>query len=212
MVARVIGLYLAAVFCLLLATPTQSAAKGTSELVSFSKDRMQNAQNKLALDENVLKGKQQSEWTDKEIESYLFHALFSIYHAMNAYMFANRRIPSSWESLRDLGDLTPWPGNPLNNWEPIKWSVAPAEFKPGDLVLQICPPDYYSGLKNPVPLSFELSINGPTEDYSPIDPFWYVPAEWAVIPKGTAFIAGATTRSPKKTLELREKREKAEKE
>lgn len=161
--------------------------------------------------EKVLKGKPQAEWTQKEQEDYLFNALYAIYYATNAYVCDYGRHPGSREDLASYAGFDPWPGNPYQEWEPLEWVDYPApEFVPGGLIRQLCPPDQWSVPESPRPKTYVLSVNGPTEDYSPLDPSALkVFFEGSTIPTGTAFITGAGWDSAKKTLERREKSRKA---
>lgn len=161
--------------------------------------------------EDVLKGKPRAEWTQKEQEDYLFNALYAIYFATNAYVCEYGRHPGSREDLASFAGLDPWPGNPYDNWEPLEWEDYPAgEFVPGGLIRQLCPPALWSDPWDPRPKTYVLSINGPAEDYSPMDPTALkVFFEGSTIPSGTAFIAGAGWDSAAKTLERREKSRKA---
>ena len=136
--------------------------------------------------EDVLKAKDESEWTQDEIEAYLFNALYAIYNAENIYVHRHRQHSFDGEVLRNTGILSTWPGNPFNNWEPITWGPAYTEFVPGGIVILLCPPDWYSGLDVERPLTYCISINGPSDDYVPIQSLTSI-FDWAAIPMGTAF-------------------------
>ena len=208
----VIGILVSAVICVLAGAPALCYARGLDDLASSALNHMRNFQRDMASAEAVLKAKSPEAWTPKELEDYLFNALFTIYNAAQSYDLTNRHAPTSCEELRNSGLLTPWPGNPLNNWEPIKWDSANAEFSPGDLVMQICGPEFYSFPKHPTPMSFEISINGTTKEYNPINPITYVPPTWAVVPPGTAFMAGFYVEPASKTTKKREAEKKAKQE
>lgn len=140
--------------------------------------------------EAVLTGKDPSEWTPEEIDKYLFCSLYVIYDGVIIYSDTNKTLPTDSEVLRNAGILSSWPGNPFNNWEPINWENS--EFSPGDCVLQECPPELYSGLWNPQPMSFVLSINGPSEDYMSLQPVQAL-TDWSLVPVGTAYIVMSET-------------------
>jgi hypothetical protein len=147
-------------------------------------------QHDLASAEEVLRGKDAGDWTQEEIEAYLFNALYSIYCANNIFMQDYWRHPADGEELAP--HLSPWPGNPFREWEPIAWQEG-AEFSPGDIIVQLCPPEHYSLVpdETEVPMTYVMSINGPTEDYvplgaeceQPLEPIW----EWAIVPPGTTY-------------------------
>jgi hypothetical protein len=211
------GIGLAAILtvALILGVPVLAQARPARDIASSFENTMRNHQRDMQDAEKVLRDKPQADWTPQELETYLFNALFAVYNANCAYVIMNRRVPESWETLRDLGALKPWPGNPLNNWEPIKWEVAPDKFSPGEIVLQICPPELYSGVDNPTPMTFVISINGPTHDYEPVSAIWYKPYKWATTPPGSVTIAGFYTQpatiTRAKRAEARKAREETEK-
>ncbi len=179
-----------AVMGLLAGSPFTSHAVTRSTIAETFKKQMRNFQRDMTDAEVVLKAKAPGEWSKQELEKYLFNSFFAIYNATAAYTFEYRGVPSSWETLRDLGPLQPWPGNPLDNWDPMKWVTETSDFSPGNMVLQVCPPELYSFPENPAPMTFVLSIFGPTENYEPVNPVVYHAPKWGVYPAGTAFMAG----------------------
>lgn len=139
--------------------------------------------------EEVLRSKDQQEWSSQELENYLQMAMFVVYSDVLLYVDTHKQTPQSSRVLREQGFSEVWPGNPLNNWEPISWEGD--GFIPGNLVLQECPPELYSGLWNPRPMSFIMSINGTSESYEPLNEILYGMPDWAELPAGTAFAVGA---------------------
>lgn len=176
-------------------------------------DWMGSYQSELISAGQVLASKSQSDWTQEEVESYLFNALFAIYNANNIYIERNRQHPYDAEMLRESRILTPWPENPLNAWEPISWSAGAGDFVPGDIVLQLCPVEWYSGFDRLIPLTYVLTINGPSATYTPIqDPNSY-PIEpiydWDTVPPGTAFMTTSYYEPASKTRPKLEQARKA---
>lgn len=149
----------------------------------------------LAAAEDVLLAKEPSEWTQDEIEEYLFNALHLVYNANNIYILEHRQHPYDYNVLMSM--TSKWPGNPFNDWEPIRILHYPGEagiFSPGDIILQLCPPEYYSGYPRAVPKTYVMTINGPTENHitqHQAGRFVMTMWDWDVIPAGTAFIAGS---------------------
>jgi hypothetical protein len=180
-----------AVVVSLLAWCLPAAAQQSGREAMFQ-DWMSGFQQDLLTAQQTLAGKAQSEWTQEEIEAYLFNALFAIYNADNLYVERNRQHPSDAQVLQDSGILSPWPGNPFNDWQPISWSSGSGEFSPGDIVLQLCPPEWYSGYDRLIPLTFVMSINGPAESYTPLQSADTFPIEpiydWDIVPPGTVFM------------------------
>jgi hypothetical protein len=179
--------------------PGQPSSRG--KIAEPFKQDMRKYQSAMQSAAAVLKAKTQVEWTAEELEAYLSNAFWAIYNAACSYTIEQRRVPESWETLRDQGPLSPWPGNPLSNWEPMQWEAGAAQLSPGNLVLQVCPPELYCFPEDPRPMSFEMSIYGPAKDYRPLHPFPYKPAKWATIPEGTAFMGGFGVKITPKTAE-----------
>lgn len=200
-----IMLYVIAIFVIVF--PVMANSAPVAQVKQYHNQEMIGFQSGLASAAAVLEGKQENTWTKLEIEDYLFNALYAIYQANIVFTHENGRLPNSAEELRDSGVLSPWPGNPFNKWEPITWRTSTEKFMPGDLVIQICPSSWYSGVNNPRPISNVLSINGPTSDFEPTDTNALVPYfEWATIPQGTAFIVGFYREPAWKVLEKQRKK------
>lgn len=148
----------------------------------------------------VLKSKHQAEWADTEQQEYLANALWSVYSAVFAYSLLHGELPSDLHSVVDEGLLSVWPDNPYDNWEPMQVNVSSTSFSAGNFSLQLCPASAYSysGHGTEVPLSFELGIFGPSEEFA-LD---YGHAEayeknsgWATVPSGTLYMIGGWTES-----------------
>lgn len=146
--------------------------------------------------EDVLKSKPKEEWTDLEQQHYLSNAAWAVYSAIFTYSLLNDEIPEDLRRIADEGHLAVWPRNPYNDWKPMEVNVKGLSFSPGDLTLQLCPPSEYSFIDGgrEVPLSFELGVFGPTENYART----YGHAEpnpenrsWANTPQGTLYLIGA---------------------
>ncbi|MCB1216087.1 hypothetical protein KDL44_01760 [bacterium] len=188
---------------LLLGVTLAMASPGRKMQVEQSLSRLEGD---LQSAETVLTAKDSSEWTDEEVETYLFNAMFVIYDGIIIFLDTYDTLPGSSEALRNSGIVNDWPANPFNNWEPIKWENT--EFVAGDCVVQVCPPDMYSGLWNPRPMTFAISINGPSADYQPLaTPESLYP--WAPLPAGAVFQTAAMTEPASKTLKKHEEHEAA---
>ena len=66
----------------------------------WENDRIDECQELLLTALDVLQSKDPEDWTDEEIDDYLFSALFSVYYAVNLYIVENRDLPVSSSSLR----------------------------------------------------------------------------------------------------------------
>lgn len=155
----------------------------------------------------VLTSKDNANWSDAEVETYLSRALYAVYYANCIYIDENKQLPYDSEALRSSGILSDWPGNPFDTWEPMTWTEGGTEFKPGGLVLQPCPPNLYSGILKPVARTHVLSIFGPSSDYQPISPVDKL-FDWAIVPPGTAFLTGAKFQTTEETIKRREAQKK----
>ena len=184
----VFGLAVAVIGCLVV----QPTTAQESDLRAMHEDWMRDFQTDLALAGDVLRGKDSAEWTQEDIEAYLFNALHAIYNANNIYIDEHKQHPYDGKVLRNTGILSIWPGNPFNDWQPITWEAGYTGFVPGDVVVQLCPPDWYSGYVREIPLTYAMTINGPSEDYLPLGSESPYPIEsifdWDSVPRGTAYM------------------------
>jgi hypothetical protein len=185
---------------------------GGEGFVQYLKSEAGDYQRRFIEAADVLKSKPQNEWTQKEIEAYLFDVVHAMNFATMAFVMDNRRHPRDCDELKETGCLSQWPDNPLNDWQPVSWSEPGAALIPGNLVKQLCPPSEYSFPKNPTAITYVLTINGPEEDYCPIEPIYYTPPAWAHIPPGTAFAAAFGIESIAKTLKKQEAKKKRQEE
>jgi hypothetical protein len=156
--------------------------------------------------EDVLRHKPKAEWTKEEVEVYLFNAMYAVDYATIVYIDRNKQHPLDEQVLKDSGLLSHWPANPLRDWEPIRILSKSDEFSAGDIVKQLCGPELYSGLTNPVPLTYMITINGPSKDYDPSQPVKSL-FTWATVPSGSVFVGGSkymTSAEKRKKLAERE--------
>jgi hypothetical protein len=183
---------------------------------------MEDALADAATQREVLEAKDPASWTAEDFEPYLRAATSAIGMAVSIYDLRHKALPASVDELREAKIIEDWPGNPFDGWQPPAWmadgallpEVSPSNpfdgwqpmaweegsmnFKPGGLVFQVCPPEYYSGISNPRPRSFVLSTFGPTPDYVPLRKL--PPLEWAVLPPGTATLSAHRAQTTAETL------------
>jgi hypothetical protein len=103
--------------------------------------------------------------SDLEQEAYCRALGWALYYAFNGYAADNPRLPSSIEDLVSAGWLTCIPTN-ITNDEPVVMLTPSAGISPGNVVLELAPPAFYSligAVDNYqfVPLSFQLGVYGP---------------------------------------------------
>lgn len=140
-----------------------------------------------------LKSMPQEEWPDAAVETYLADSLWVVYYGILYYSAENNRLPDDVNSLAGTRFVPEWPNNPFNEWEPLTVSTSES-FSAGNLALQICPPAFYSRINNPRPLSFELSIFGPFEEFSQNGNAETLDENtWAHVPNGALYQLGAFT-------------------
>ena len=198
---------LAFLVSILLVLPYLALADINENLIQDRMDKTRNAGFKVAKYQRVLESKPAAQWEDTEIEHYLWSALWYVLYANHVYDLEIGETAPDLHSLVDLGYMRFWPGNPLNDWEPIEVLAVHDEFSPGALVYQICPVDFYSGLEDPRPQSYELGIYGPTPEFgSRFDAETLELNTWAVLPSGILYNAGAHTESTRTTIAKIEKR------
>ncbi|MCB1217499.1 hypothetical protein KDL44_08900 [bacterium] len=169
------------------------------EMMQRYEEELQKSEEKLLAAEAVLKSKPAEEWTVEEQEHYLRYAMFTIYGGFLIYKDIHRQLPQGSSVLMKMDIIEHWPGNPYNNWEPVRWEGE--GFTAGNLVVQECPPELYSGLWNPKPMSFIMSINGPSVDYIPQQEITYGLDYWAMRPAGSVWMVGAYTSPHSRSFE-----------
>ena len=159
----------------------------------------------------VLEGKAQSEWTALELQTYLNESLWTVYCGAIAHKFDQDVLPFTMSQLTIGEYMAGWPANPLNDWEPIEILDIADGFSPGDLVLQVAPPEAWSIggrlVHTERPMSFELGIYGPdlqSTQFSSAHPDEL--NTWAVVPDGTLFMIGTFRETTAQTLAKREDR------
>lgn len=134
-------------------------------------------------------------WTPADLEKYLYNAMAVVYYArLDATYAASQVIPQTNDDLKklvELGYMPFWPGDPMNDWEPMK-VVSPTDgFHPNALCLSVCPPEYASPLSGggTGQVSFDLFVFGPDESFSAfasvIQP--EKNKEWSSVPNGTLY-------------------------
>lgn len=143
-----------------------------------------------------LKAMPRQEWTEARIQAYLRQATWAIYDGLLYHTQKLGSLPGDVASLAGTEYAPEWPGNPFADWAPMEVLLPEDGFKPGCLVMQVCPPEFYSDLRQPRPLSFELGIYGPdmkSADLGSGRPVRY--NTWAIVPEGTFYMLGAYTES-----------------
>jgi hypothetical protein len=157
------------------------------------RDHIKSKQSALLEARQKLDSVPSAEWTDPAIQQYLSEAIWVVYLGAIYYSYKNNRLPSDFTSLSNSEYVPTWPGNPFSNWEPMVVVERAGEFKAGAFSLQICPPEYYSRIKDSRPLSFELGIFGPNPEFATGQAEPLNLNSWAMIPEGTVYMLGTYT-------------------
>lgn len=132
-----------------------------------------------------------AEWTIEQHHTYLDAALWTIEYGITLYFMENGNLPADLEGLAGTSYIPVWPGNPYNEWEPIRVLSLSDGFAPGEVTLQVCPYEFWSYVRNTRPVSCELSIFGPDLEYGQLgDAQPMKPNTWAVVPDGAVFMLG----------------------
>jgi hypothetical protein len=122
---------------------------------------------------------------------YLLNVLWLAYECK---IYANADMDSLVQTTNDdlasvveRGIISSWPGNPLNNWEPVKVLQPGDGFSPGDICLTLCPDEYASTIGcGKTRVAFDMYIYGTTADAAPIGTIALVGSnkEWDTPPAG----------------------------
>jgi hypothetical protein len=148
----------------------------------------------------ALQAKPVRDWTDAEVDGYLTQAFWAVYYGLQSYLEENQCLPASTAGLAETEYIPHWPGNPLLDWQPMRVLTVDEGFTAGELVLQICPPEYYSGLIHPHPESFELGVYGRSQDVDlPARDDPSIGGPWVVVPAGVLIQGGMFTESSSST-------------
>jgi hypothetical protein len=141
-------------------------------------------------------------WTVTQTNGYLNAALWVIYDGLKYYFMQNGKLPDTLQELAGTTYIPEWPANLYNDWKPIRILSLADGFSPGEVVWQICPPEFYSCIENTRPLSCELSIFGPDIKYGELgDAQPIKPNTWAVTPEGAVFMLGQYSEKASVSLE-----------
>jgi hypothetical protein len=143
-----------------------------------------------------------STWSVTQTHNYLNAALWVIYDGLKYYNMQNGCLPDSLEQLGGTTYIPEWPANLYNEWKPIRILNLTDGFSPGDVVWQICPPEFYSCIKNTRPISCELGIYGPDIEYANLGDAQPLKSNtWAVTPEGAVFMLGQFAEKASVSLE-----------
>lgn len=197
LIARWIALSVGLVTALGIFTPAYAVnPRDYRDMHQYYRDLV--AEQAKCLDESrrELEAKPTAAWTAEDVDGYLIQAYWTVCEGLQRYLYENQCLPESTQELAATEYIPAWPGNPLHAWAPMKVLAVEDGYCAGELVLQICPPEYYSGLVNPVPRSFELAVYG--RDVEAKLPPGYDPGiakPWVIVPKGVLILGGTHTES-----------------
>ena len=191
----------------LLVLPHVCFATTAEELRHWSLVKLAECQNELDQGRQEMELGSVDTWTPAQLDNYLMFAMFTTHFAMVAYQNEYGEVPSDVTDVVAAGFLQALPGNPFEDWQPMRVLSVEDSFLPAALVYQVCPPEFYSFVEDDdlVPNSYQLSIFGPVEEYaagSQPAPIKYN-LTWAEVPKGSLAMTGLWSESGKMTLEKR---------
>ncbi|MBN2082210.1 hypothetical protein JW859_08375 [bacterium] len=131
--------------------------------VEAARARMMSTQQEVATQRAALEEMPAGEATNEQLDAYYLAALESVDAYLENDVLCMRSVPFTLdEVLLEKGGRY-WPGDPLNDWEPLPVQALSDEPRPGGIVLQVCPAEYYSDPDHhgwPAPKSYEVSIYG----------------------------------------------------
>ena len=162
-----------------------------------------------------------AEWEPADLEGYLYQAMWNVYYGIVFHLWEYRELPTDPQLAFGDSLAGEWPGNPLNDWQPMRVLDITDEFSAGDLCMQICPPDYYSVMDKDAagdyitrPYNFELAVFGPTIEYAQFGNAapYKKNADWAQTPEGALYMVGAWRETVEMTAAKWEARKQAARE
>jgi len=162
--------------------------------LSWAKDNLEAAK-------TTLTSQDKEEWDRSDIEAYLTYALATVYYAYQVEVKTSNYMHPTAGNITSLEYLAELPENPFNDWLPMVVRDNPVSFYPGDIVREICPAE--AGYTDGLPVSFELYIMGPSEDWATM-PIRVVTGneQWATNPKG-AFMSLGVWVEPREQMKSR---------
>jgi hypothetical protein len=179
-------------FLCLCGLPRYAAAQMPDFMIEESRQAVSDIAEQYKTNRTVLEQTDRSAWTLQQTSDYLYTSLDVVYDGLVFYFVKNGKLPATLESLKGTEYIPVWPDNPYNDWQPVRILSLADDFSAGDVVWQICPPEFYSYVRNTRPASCELSIYGPDVKYADFGDA--KPAsgntKWAVIPEGAVFMLG----------------------
>lgn len=195
-------LLITSAFAILLASSAYADAGcgGCSGIDSYVEQVLW-ANEKLETAKSALLDKDPADWSRTDLESYLTFALAAVYFSYQIELVSSDHMHPMAESFSNSQYLSELPENPFNNWQPMVIRDNPDAYYPGDIVRQICPAE--AGTSDGLPISYELYILGPNEDWATL-PVKVVTGneQWAVIPDG-AFMSLGVWVEPRQQMEER---------
>jgi hypothetical protein len=143
---------------------------------------------------------------EAELCAYFRASLWLVYNALNAYTIDKMDVPDDLQELVSAGYLSSWPGNPLNEWKPMRVLALGDGFAPGEFVMQWAPPHKYSfvgSIKDAKlrPLSYALAVYGLVETTEPTGPHKALDQNsWVITPRGVVALLDTYFESANETL------------
>ncbi len=201
------------IIALILALVSTASATSREELRKFHVDELHKCTEYVEQYGREMMEVPLEDWSTRQIDLYLYYAMSKVHLALALYEYDFDYLPSTVEGVVAAGYIDEIPGNPFEDWKPMRILGPDEPFHPGALVYQVCPEEYYSFVLNDelIPLSYELSVYAPFEDYgSPVNPQPIKHnADWAVIPANTLAMVGMYNEPAFVTLEKRAELEAA---
>ncbi len=200
------------VFVLGMAAAAQ--AKGPAKHIRELKAALSEQINDL---EDAKQGVEDSDGSLEAVDNYLWAALNVVNLAKTTANYdANGKVEETNDlvSLVGLGYLPYWPGNPLNDWEPMRVLQASDGFSAGDLCLMVCPPEAYGDMgAGPEAASYELFVYGPDESVVTFGTIYMAGTNgtWCTAPSGAMYGIGFYCMSVKEHEEQNKKIEEYKK-
>lgn len=190
--------------------PTISGATVKDDVINQCHEACAVNYTKMLEARKILEQNPSEEWTDSQMQTYLYNALWTVFNAMIVYQFEFDEACTSMGDLVSLGYFPEVPGNPYSDWEQMTLETANPTFSPGNLFIVLAPPDFYSyvtdsqGNRELKPLSFELGIFGPTIEFAKTGLAKTDPdSSWAYVPEGTYFLLSTFTETTAQSDEKR---------
>jgi hypothetical protein len=195
-----------AVGATVMCVTSASAASAIDDVVQSNRDQIATLNQRLHALRDAINSNQGSRVD--QFKEYLHEAMYLVYLGKSTANLKWTDLDATNDDLTklvDLGYLPEWPGNPLDDWKPMRVLATGDPFSAGDLVFDLCPSSEVTtrdghGYRS----SFNLYIYGLEEvTAGPTDPGLKENRGWSHVPGSALYVVGFHRANDQDMAEMR---------